>query len=104
VNRRKRAGLNYAASAKLFVLLAFIFNVSLLTQTGQTAARLSGFHTPVETSALPYLLSGISAGFGIVFIPGKLDLFLQVGDFIITCSDPVADTDDLIIIYLPVEI
>ena len=48
-----RAGLNYAASANELLFLAFIFNVSLLTQTGQTAARFSGFYTPVETSTSP---------------------------------------------------
>jgi len=31
----------YAASAKLLLFLAFIFNVPFLTQTWQTAARLS---------------------------------------------------------------
>ena len=42
-----------AIGAKLLFFLAFIFNVSFLTQTGQTAARFSGFHTPVETKDIP---------------------------------------------------
>ena len=54
VNPGERAGC-YAANAKLLLFLAFIFNVSFLTQTGQTAARLSGFHTPVETRNIPLL-------------------------------------------------
>ena len=53
VNMGCHAVQNYAANAKLLLFLAFIFNVSFLTQTGQTAARLSGFHAPVETFTSP---------------------------------------------------
>lgn len=59
---KRRAGLNYAASAKLLLFLAFIFNGPFLRGLGATA-RLSLFHIPVETITSPECVTSVTLFF-----------------------------------------
>lgn len=62
VSLKRRAGLNYAASAKLLLFLAFIFNGPFLRGLGATA-RLSLFHIPVETITSPECVTDVTLFF-----------------------------------------